>query len=88
MNIIYTTSPVLTATAWRFGELIPSQEGGKFNIIKTDGNVESMQPGGRFEPRPPGTDAGYEQCVLAGEDLLVYSPLGTDCWPVAYRELK
>lgn len=41
----------------------------------SDGQVLSCQPSGAMELRPPGTDGGYETCVVAN-GTATYNPVG------------
>ena len=58
--------------AWRRCDVQPSANApGKVVMINSNGTVVSIQPDGREESRPAGTDGLYEQATLAG-DKVVY----------------
>ena len=51
--------------------LIKSSMAGKFNAVRaSDGLVLSLQPDGRKEFRPAGTDAPFERCAPDGNTLV------------------
>ncbi len=43
----------------------------------SDEQVLSCQPNGAMELRPPGTDGGYERCVVK-DGCATYNPLGPE----------
>lgn len=58
--------------------LVKSAMPGKFNAVRaSDSLVLSIQPDGRREFRPAGTDAAYERCSPDGNQL-VYAYRGAD----------
>ena len=63
--------------------LVPSHVSGKVNCVWPNGTVCSIQPDGREETRPAGTDGGYEQAAQIGTRL-VYDYAEMTCPPVMF----
>jgi hypothetical protein len=57
---------------WRGCQVNPSASIGKWTMINDDETVVSIQPDGREETRPTGSDGLYEQGILV-DDKLVYT---------------
>jgi hypothetical protein len=60
-------------TGWIMARLEPSAREGYQRVVFLNNSVLSVQPDGRYETRPEGTDAAYEQAKVSG-NVLAYAP--------------
>lgn len=78
---VYSNRPV----GHNFTDFLPgtrNRVGGGTTISTADGSVLSVQPDGKFETRPAGTEGPYEVAEDHG-DKLVYCPDGVHTYVVA-----
>lgn len=58
---------------WTVGTLSPSGRPGYSVVTLASGRRFSMQPGGAYGDRDPGTDGPWEQCKITG-NVLAFNP--------------
>lgn len=62
-----------TPTGWLRGKLIPSGRDGYQRLQLPSGEIFSMQPGGTYGSRPPGTDGPWEQLKVTAS-VMAFTP--------------
>lgn len=71
---------------WRQATLAPSTRSGYVRLVKADGRVVSMQPGGALSDRDPDTDGPWEQAKPSGNVIVFTTGDGSESYPVLIAE--
>jgi hypothetical protein len=80
MSAIHGFGP-LSGGAWTHRVVpVASSHPGCSRLQQEDGSILSVQPDGRIETRPSGTDGPYEWCLVTGS-AVVYAPDTAHSYP-------